>query len=123
MIERGERACYRLSSLRNLPTGWLSKAFVQRNDEYLLKQHFKEDVTFSRIDVRKEAPAGLFHIVFCRNLVFTYFDTGLQQSVLQRLYDTIAPGGVLITGTHERIPYEKTGFKPWVDYLPIYQKA
>lgn len=123
MIERGKVACYRLSSLRSLPTEWLVKAFDQRNDEYLLKQHFKEGVTFSHMDIRKEVPDGLFHIVFCRNLAFTYFDTGLQQSVLRMLYDTIASGGVLITGTHERIPFEKNGFKPWVDYLPIYQKT
>lgn len=122
MIERSKRACYRLSSLRSLPTEWLVKAFDQKNDEYLLKQHFKESVTFSRIDIRQEVPNNLFHIVFCRNLAFTYFDSGLQQSVLRRLYETIAPGGVLITGTHERVPFKKNGFKPWVDSLPIYQK-
>ena len=53
-------------------------------------------VTFNCIDIRKEVPEDLFHIVFCRNLAFTYFDTGLQQSILQRLYETIAPEGFLL---------------------------
>ena len=32
---------------------------------------------------------GLFHLVLCRNIVFTYFDKELQKEVLSRLYNKL----------------------------------
>lgn len=123
VIERGKAAWYTSSSLYNLPAEWLVQAFEHKNGHYLLKDHFKKYVTFSLLDIRQEAPEGLFQVVFCRNLAFTYFDKALQQRVLRRFYESIAPRGILVTGTHERIPVEKSGFRPWVDHMPVYQKT
>lgn len=123
MIKRGKASCYEMSSLRNLPPEWLSRAFDHKNGFYFLKQPFKESVCFELLDIRTQAPAGIFHIIFCRNLAFTYFKQELQQLVLKRFYEKIEQGGVLITGTHERVPLEMTGFHSWVDHMPIFQKV
>jgi chemotaxis protein methyltransferase CheR len=123
VIERGKASCYTMSSLKNLPGKWLSEAFDSKNNTYFLKKAFKKYVCFSVMDIRKEAPADLFHIVFCRNLAFTYFDIKLQLQVLEKIYEKMAPGGLLITGTHEKIPAGSRGFTPWLHHLPIYQKT
>jgi chemotaxis protein methyltransferase CheR len=123
VIERGKASCYTMSSLKNLPEKWLMEAFDCKNNTYYLKKALKKYVRFSLGDIRKEAPADLFHIVFCRNLAFTYFDIKLQLQVLEKIYEKMAPGGLLITGTHEKIPAGSRGFTPWLHHLPIYQKT
>lgn len=121
VIKRAEKGCYQQSSLRNLPTEWLVDAFNQQNDLFSLKQFCKEYVLFQNLDVRDESPAGFFHIIFCRNLAFTYFDLELQLSVFKKFHDKLETGGVLVSGTHERIPDEKNAFKTWVEHIPIFK--
>lgn len=123
VIERAEKGCYRQNSLNNLPSEWVVNAFDQHNDLFSLKPPFKESVLFLNLDVRKESPAGFFHMIFCRNLVFTYFDSELQQSVLHTFHDKLADRGVLISGTHEMIPDDKNAFTPWVEHMPIFRKS
>ena len=123
MIRRGKAARYPMSSLRSLPPEWLAGAFEQRNGAYCLKDPFKESVRFKLLDIRSQAPAGKFHLIFCRNLALTYFEQDLQLLVLKRFHEKIERGGVLVTGTHERTGPEMAGFRPWVDHLPIFQKS
>ena len=123
MIKRGKASCYKMSSLRNLPVKWLEQAFDQKNGSYFLKRPFKEYVRFALLDIRQKAPDGVFQIILCRNLAFTYFDFKLQQLVLKKLFEKIETGGVLVTGTHEQIPIERIEFKPWAKHMPIYQKV
>ncbi len=123
VIKRAKEACYKHSSLRNLPVEWLTHAFDQQRDIYSLKQSIKEYVLFLNLDIRKETPSGLFHIILCRNLAFTYFDLKLQRSVLEKIYDKLETGGVLISGTHEKIPDDDIAFITWVEHMPIFQKV
>jgi chemotaxis protein methyltransferase CheR len=100
----------------------VTNAFDQQRGIYSLKQPIKEYVLFLNLDIRKEAPNGLFHIILCRNLAFTYFDLTLQRSILEKFYDKLECGGVLISGTHEKIPDNDIAFITWVEHMPIFQK-
>lgn len=104
LLDRARAACYEAGSLRELPRPWLESAFRRRGDQYCLEPRFKKDVVFLRQDIRKEAPAGPFHLVACRNLAFTYFDEPLQREVLSRIAGATAPGGFLILGGRESLP-------------------
>lgn len=122
VIKRAKEACYQQSSLRNLPVEWLPHAFDQQREIYTLKQDVKGYVLFLNQDIRKEAPNGLFHMILCRNLAFTYFDLKLQLPVLEKFYDKLETGGILISGTHEKITDYTIPFKAWVEHMPIFQK-
>jgi chemotaxis protein methyltransferase CheR len=122
LIKRAREACYQQGSLRDLPLAWQTGAFDRQRDLYSLKQPIKEYVHFLNLDIRKNAPGGLFHIILCRNLAFTYFDQKLQRSVLERFYNKLEIGGVLISGTHEKMPDEDVAFARWVEHMPIFQK-
>ena len=123
LIKRARKACYQQTSLRDLPPAYQIDAFDRHKDSYSLKQPVKEYVLFLNLDIREKAPSGLFHIILCRNLVFTYFDQKLQRSVLEGFYNKLETGGVLISGTHEKIPDEDITFTWWVEYMPIFQKV
>jgi chemotaxis protein methyltransferase CheR len=122
-IHRAERGCYRPSSVKDLPAQWSAQAFVTIADELCLKDEYRSSVTFMLQDIRERAPEGLFHLILCRNLVFTYFDEMLQRKTLQRLSGRLAPGGALIIGNLESLPDGPWGIQPWSTRLGMYQKA
>jgi chemotaxis protein methyltransferase CheR len=43
-----------------------------------------------------------FDIIFCRN-VMIYFDTAIQQSLLDKFHNVITPGGLLFIGHSESL--------------------
>ena len=112
LLERARTACYAASSLRELPMEWREDGFVRTGKEYCVRDRVKGPVEFRQEDVRQEMPGGLFDLVFCRNLVFTYFDEPLQRELLEGMRAKIAPGGALVLGRKESLPEGTTGFEP-----------
>jgi chemotaxis protein methyltransferase CheR len=122
MIERAKKACYPSSSIRNMPKELAAQAFTRKNDLFCLHPGIRQYVRFALMDIREQSPAEKVHLLFCRNLAFTYFDSSLQGLVFRKLRDTIEPGGALVLGKHEAIPHGASDFAPWADGLPIYRK-
>ena len=122
-IHRAERACYRASSLKQLRPEWRAQAFVPMGEELCLKDAFRASVTFAVQDIRETSPEGLFQLIFCRNLVFTYFDETSQRDTLKRLAQGLTPGGALIIGNHESLAEGPWGLEPWSKRLGTYRKA
>lgn len=123
MIERAEQGCYASGSLAGLPEGWISQAFVRTGNRCCIRHEVREKVMFLEQDVRIEEPGGLFHLILCRNLAFTYFDKALQRDVLTRMHDKLMEGGVLVVGAHETLPAGAAGFEPWTGIPGVYLKA
>jgi chemotaxis protein methyltransferase CheR len=122
-IRRAERACYKASSIKELPAEWRTEAFVTCGEELCLKDEYKACVTFLPQDIRDRAPEGLFHLILCRNLVFTYFDETLQRKTMQRLSDSLAPRGALIIGNLESLPDGPWRIQPASKRLGVYRTA
>jgi chemotaxis protein methyltransferase CheR len=122
-LQRAERGCYRASSVKDLPAEWRTGAFVESASELCLKDEYRASVTFMLQDMREHTPEGLFHLILCRNLAFTYFDETLQKRMIQRLSDRLAQGGALIIGNLESLPDGAWGIQPWSPRLGLYRKA
>jgi chemotaxis protein methyltransferase CheR len=122
-IRRAERGCYRPSSAKDLPSAWRAQAFVAIAGELCLKDEYRSSVTFMLQDIRECAPEGLFDLILCRNLVFTYFDETLQRKTMQGLSDRLAPGGALIIGNLESLPDGAWGLAPWFTRAGVYEKT
>jgi chemotaxis protein methyltransferase CheR len=122
-IHRAERGCYGTSSVRDLPDDLRAQAFDVVADELCLKDQYRACVTFAVQDIRACAPEGLFDLILCRNLVFTYFDDIVQRNTLQTLIDKLAPSGVLIIGALESLPGGVWQIQPWLKRLGIYRKS
>jgi chemotaxis protein methyltransferase CheR len=108
IIERAEKGIYPGGALKELPQEWKNKAFEQtfdkRENEYRIKNEFRQDVQFMEQDIRSKVPGGTFDLILCRNLVFTYFREDLQREVFQHIMTKLNPGGYLIIGNHESLP-------------------
>lgn len=121
-IQRAERGCYRASSLKELPPEWRDRAFVPIGADLCIKDEYRRAVTFAVQDIRERAPERVFQLIFCRNLVFTYFDDELQRETMQRLAQSLCPGGALIIGSLESLPAGSWGFEPWSTRTGAYRK-
>lgn len=122
LLSRAETACYPHSSIKNLPLAWRTQVFVKDKDNYCLRPTFRAPVRFRLHDIRDQAPAGPFHLVLCRNLVFTYFDRDLQLACLENLGRALLPDGYLIVSVREQLP-EAPGFATFSRRLGIYRKT
>lgn len=124
LLERARQARYPASSLKLLPGTWRAQAFEPVADGYCLRVEYREGIEFAQQDVRAALPDGIFHLILCRNLVFTYFDEGTQRQILARLLDRLLSGGALVIGRREILPSGTTGLTPWPDAerLGIYRR-
>jgi chemotaxis protein methyltransferase CheR len=121
LLERAQAGCYPFGSLKELPADWLPLGFERRNQEYCVRPPLRTGIEFIQQDIRCQQPAGHFHLILCRNLVFTYFAVDQRQDMVNRLAQKLWPGGVLIVGKHETLPSDTLQFEPLQTNLGAYR--
>lgn len=121
-IQRAQHGCYHPSSLKELPAEWRTQAFFASGKEFCLKHEYRAQVNFMVQDIREAMPHGAFHLILCRNLVFTYFDESSQIKILRTLTSKILPGGGLIIGKLETLPQRDWALEPWSIKMGVYRK-
>lgn len=68
-------------------------------------------ISYRRLNLMDDWPfSGPFHVIFCCN-VMIYFDEGARRRLVERLYDVLAPGGILAVGSAEAINGLGTRFR------------
>jgi chemotaxis protein methyltransferase CheR len=122
-IERAQRGCYHCSSMKELPAEWRTEAFITSGDEFCAKPQCLSAVTYLVQNLRESVPDGIFHLILCRNLAFTYFDENSQREILRRLTDKLAPGGALIIGKGESLPEGQWAIEPCSLAMGVYRKS
>lgn len=104
LLERARKGCYHPGSMKELPDDLRTSGFIETVEGPCLRPELKQPVELVQCDIREAIPDGPYDIVLCRNLAFTYFDESLQTDVARAIHDKIRPGGLLVTGGHERLP-------------------
>jgi chemotaxis protein methyltransferase CheR len=122
MIERARDGRYERGSLREVPSAWIDAAFRSEGGLLVLLDPFRTPVRFVLQDIRRDMPAEAFDVVFCRNLVFTYYETALQGELLAGILERLQPEGALVLGGHERLPPGDWGVEAHPT-LPVFRKA
>ena len=112
VLRRARTGCYERSTLREIQPEWLDVCFERKGDLYCIKHELRADIKFRMQDVRNTLPDGMFDIILCRNLVFTYFEPELRQDVLRRISTRLRSGGFVVIGAHEELPNATDSFSP-----------
>lgn len=125
LLERAREGLYESSSLKDLPEGWKNAAFEKSGEGYTLRAEHRRRVSFSIQDIRRDAPQGLFDMILCRNLVFTYFAGSVQKEIARTLTAKLFPGGALGIGIHESLPENAhgLGLEVWSNRLRVFRKS
>ncbi len=56
-------------------------------------------------DIRTCEPEGLYHMILCRNLVFTHFSESIQAGTLDTITGHVHERGMIVIGKNESLPY------------------
>jgi len=123
LLERAEKGSFTGSSLRDLPGELVSQAFGHSGKLFSVTKDFRGNIRFAKQDIRNELPKGIFHLILCRNLVFTYFDEMRQREILGEIIGRLMPGGFLVIGVHESLPEGDFSLKQYCQIPCIYQKT
>lgn len=122
LLARARAGCYSASTLKDLPAEWCAAAFVRKNNVFRIADDFQAGIEFIKQDIRVAQPAGLFHLILCRNLVFTYFNAELQTELLAKIAERLLPRGCLVIGIHESLPPIARGLRECFPRTGIYEK-
>ncbi len=123
VLEKAKKGVYSKEQIAPLPAIWKSQYFKQYTDNsYVVTERMKHEVLYRKFNLMEEIYPfkKKFHVIFCRN-VMIYFDLPTKDAVIQKLYDSLQPGGYLFIGHSESINRETSAFK----YISpaIYRKA
>lgn len=127
-LEKARKGIYNFSEIQNLSMGIVKKYFDQDGDNYIIADSIKNHLDFSfhdLLDQNAGSPAssifGDFDLVCCCNLLY-YYNPGIRQQIINRLYDSLSPGGFLVTGEAERDILARYKFRPVIPTACVFQK-
>lgn len=119
-IRKALEGNYKFGPEDNITNYYINKYFSKPNDYWQISEDIKSHVTFRLFNLMESFPfKNPFDIIFCRN-VMIYFDTEVQEKLVNNFYSAIAPNGLLFIGHSESLIKIK---HPFVYHEPtIYKK-
>jgi chemotaxis protein methyltransferase CheR len=94
---------YKVGGEDFLPPTYLQRYFVKQGDLYAISDKIKESVTFRLFNLMSPFPfKSPFDIIFCRN-VMIYFNQDVQTDLINKFYNSIVSGGLLLIGHSESL--------------------
>jgi len=103
MISFAERGVYSLSALRHLTPRQIQSSFARLGDQFLLKSHVRNMVSFSAMDLSGADYVGSFDCIFCLD-VLAKVPENRRALVIRRFYESLEPGGYLVLGPRDAVP-------------------
>lgn len=102
-ITKATRGIYSKEIAQENDGYFLSKYFKRMGDGYQISAEMRAMVTFRLFNLMDQFPfKNPFDVIFCRN-VMIYFDNNVQQHLIDKFYDALAPGGFLFIGHSESL--------------------
>lgn len=105
-IAKAKQGSYNSWSFRLVEPEEMPKYFHRRNNEWVIREKFRKLVTFqpgNLVSDRFPDPTkniANMNLIICRN-VFVYFDPPAIATTLEKFYQTLRPGGYLISAHAE----------------------
>ena len=113
VLQQAIAGVYTADQLKNLPEQWKKHFFtpIAGEMQYMVKGDLKKEVIFRQFNLMDPFPfKKKLHVVFLRN-VMIYFDDKTKKALIQKVYDSMEPGGYLFIGTTETLDRNSTPFQ------------
>jgi chemotaxis methyl-accepting protein methylase len=122
-LERAKAAVYSRSSMREVPEVIRSTYFETiARGRYALRSWVKDGIVWQVHNLLSNPPGIAFDLIFLRNSLLTYYVDEFKIPAITRIVNSLASGGFLIIGIHERMPIKVVDLKPWEESTIIFQK-
>ena len=115
---------YTESYIRSGGVREFSEYYVAAYDAARFNADLLGNVVFAQHNLATDRAFSDFHLVMCRN-VLIYFDTPLQNRVIELFSDSLVPAGILGLGRRETVAFSSAAdrFQPLAADERIFQKA
>jgi chemotaxis protein methyltransferase CheR len=104
-LRQAVRGVYSVEQIQALPDNW-KRRFLKASadgESYEIKKEVKEQVIFRQFNLMDPFPfKKKMHVIFLRN-VMIYFDHETRARLINKIYDTLEPGGYLFIGRTETL--------------------
>ena len=122
-LDRAKTAVYPCSSMREVPASIRSTYFeTLARGRYALISTMRDGIVWQVHHLLSDPPGIAFDLVFLRNNLLTYYGDEVKTPAITKVVNSLAPGGFLIIGSHERMPIQVVDLKPWEESTIIFQK-
>lgn len=111
VMQEAQVGLYGRESLKNVPPVWEKKYFTkQGSDHFVLNDEVRKQVIFKHLNLMEPFSfRQQFDLIFCRN-VMIYFDQPTRNTLINKFYDVLKPGGYLFIGHSETVQRESSKF-------------
>jgi len=125
-LERARRGIYPASSLKEVPGELRSKYFDPQPGSgeslYRVRDFLKGGIVWEVQDLLADPPGIEFHLVFLRNNLLTYYEAERKIPAFKKILDRLRPGGYLVIGSHETLPFEPDDLAPLGSCSCVFRK-
>lgn len=126
-LEQAQQGIYGLRDMRENTDRYLRAGGTRAFSNYytagygnvIVDVSLKKNITWAQHNLVTDRSFNEFHLILCRN-VLIYFNKPLQNRVHTLLYNSLAPGGVLVLGDKETIAF--TGYEARYETLDAHAK-
>jgi len=124
VLAKAQTGIYSASSLKELPATWRATYFKPMNQStYAISDLLKEGIRWKLHNLLSDDPPQLgFHIILLRNNLLTYYTEDVQKPAFRNVVRSLASGGLLIIGAHEKLPDEFPELLPFSNQRCIFEK-
>ena len=123
-LRRAQDGKYSLSSLKEITQELREIYFAPHGEEglYRIAPSLKKGILWRVHNLLFELGESNFQIIFLRNSILTYYKDELKESAFRKVMDSLAQGGFLIIGSHEKLPIESRDLLPFSGQPYIFKK-
>lgn len=128
VLEQAQRGHYQAETLGKVTLKRIQSYFIRKGENYSIAPSIKYYIDFSVFDLLTDQgscpPAsiyGNFDLVFCSNLLF-YYKPEYRNQMLEKIGNSLAKGGYLITGETEREIIKGNNYREVFANSAIFQK-
>ena len=87
-----------------------------------MKDFLQRDILWQEHHLLSDPPGSLFHMIFLRNNLLTYYQDHFKKQVLEKVVDCLCTEGFLVIGSHERLPYVFPELIPFGSLSYVFKK-
>jgi chemotaxis protein methyltransferase CheR len=100
-LERARRGAYSALAYATVREPYRSMFTLAEGDGFSISPALQDAIEWRPGDILRDRIEGTWDMILCRNLAI-YFDPGTADRLWMKLYDALAPGGILVVGKAEK---------------------
>jgi chemotaxis protein methyltransferase CheR len=105
-LKAARSGVYSSSSLKEVDHQDRERFFrkTDRKNRYQVMPEIKDNIHWQVHHLSSDPPDRNFRVIFLRNNILTYYQTLQKTAMLKKVVDALAPMGLLVIGSRERLP-------------------